>query len=77
VFFPSSIARRFPPSGDRVSGENEVYSELDTTIEHTESNLIDLVERFTQPLFVVFNFFELSRSVLEDIVNKFVAGKVT
>ena len=77
VLSTSSIARRFPPSGDRVSGENEVYSELDTTIEHTESNLIELVERFTQPLFVVFNFFELSRSVLEDIVNKFVGGKGT
>lgn len=73
----SSIARRLPSSSATLSGENEVYSELDTTIEQTESNLVDLVESFTQPLFVIFNFFELNRGVLEDIVNKFVAGEVT
>lgn len=73
----SSIARRFPPPGDRVSIENEVYNEVETTIEQTESKLVELVERFTQPLFIVFNFFELNRSVLEEIVNKFVEGEVT
>jgi hypothetical protein len=72
----SSIAKRMPPH-DRVSSENEVYSEIETTIEQTEANLVNLVESFTQPLFVVFNFFELQKNILEEIVNKFVAGEVT
>lgn len=73
----SSIARRFPPSADKVSSENEVYSEVDTTIEQTETQLVELVEQYTQPLFILFNFFELNRGVLEEIVNKFVKGEVT
>lgn len=73
----SSIARRFFPSTDKASIEDEVYTEVETTIEKTESQLVDLVEKFTQPLFIVFNFFELNKSVLEEIVKKFVAGEVT
>ncbi len=77
VLSVSSIASRDPPSSDSVSSEDEVYSEIETTIEQTESQLVELLERFTQPLFVVFNFFELKRDVLAEIVNKFVEGKVT
>lgn len=77
VLSVSSIARRMPPHSDRISSEDEVYSEIETTIEQTESQLVELVEKFTQPLFVVFNFFELNRDILAEIVNKFVEGKVT
>ena len=77
VLSVSSIARRMPPHSDRISSEDEVYNEIETTIEQTESQLVELVEKFTQPLFVVFNFFELKRDVLAEIVNKFVEGKVT
>ena len=77
VLSVSSMARRNPPYGDSISSEDEVYSEIETTIEETESRLVELVEKFTQPLFVVFNFFELERNILGDIVNKFVEGKVT
>lgn len=59
------------------SDEDEVYNEVETTFEKIESDLVDIVQKFTQPLFVVFDFFELDRKVLEDIVNNFVAGKVT
>jgi len=76
VLSMSGKTKKFPGSHDRVSSENEVYTELDTTIEHTESNLIDLVDRFAQPLFVVFDFYELPRSSVEYIVNKFVEGEV-
>ena len=77
VLSVSSIARRHPPSRDKISSEDAVYSEVETTIEQTESQLVELVEKFTQPLFVVFNFFELKKDVLAEIVNKFVEGKVT
>ena len=59
------------------STEDEVYNEIDTTIEKLESNLVDNVEAFTKPLFILFDYFELSRSALEDIVNKFVQGRVS
>jgi len=77
VLSTSSIARRFPPSGDRISSEDEVYSEIETSIEQTESQLVELVENFTQPLFIVFNFFEVNRGILAEIVNNFVEGRVT
>ena len=57
--------------------EDGVYTEIETTSEKIESDLVDLVQRFTQPLFVIFDFFEVNGKVLEDIVNKFVAGKIT
>lgn len=57
--------------------EDEVYTEVDTTIEKIESDLVDLVERITTPLFVVFDFFQLNKTILAEIVNDFVDGKVT
>lgn len=64
-------------SYERKSTEDEVYTEIETTLEKVESELVDLVQKFTQPLFVVFDFFEISRDVLENIVNDFVAGKTS
>lgn len=57
--------------------EDEVYTEVDTAIEKIEPDLVDLVERFTTPLFVVFDFFQISKAILAEIVNNFVDGKVT
>lgn len=62
---------------ERKSKEDEVYTEVETNSERIESELVDIVQKFTQPLFVVFDFFEVSRTVLEDIVNNYVAGRVT
>jgi len=77
ILSTSSLARRFPPSETSISSVDEVYNEVETTIDEIESNLVDIVEKFTQPLFVVFNFFELNRAILEEIVNKYVTGEVT
>lgn len=54
-----------------------MYTEIDTTIASFESNIPNQVEIFVKQLFILFDYFELNRSVLEDIVNKFVEGKVT
>jgi len=62
---------------ERKSIEDEVYTEIDTTLEKLESELPSHVETFIKPLFILFDYFELSRSVLEEIVNKFVEGKVS
>lgn len=61
----------------RKSSEDEVYTEIDSTLEGIESNLVDNVEEFTRQLFIIFDYFELDKSILEEIVNKFVEGKIT
>lgn len=58
------------------SDEDEVYTEIETTLEKIESDLVDLVEEFTQPLFVIFNFFEIDKKLLGKIVDDFVAGRI-
>lgn len=60
----------------RKSDEDEVYTEIDTTLEKIESDLVDYVEEFTQPLFVIFNFFKVDKKLLERIVDDFVAGRI-
>lgn len=42
-----------------------------------ESDLVDLVKQVARPLLVLFEFFELSDPVYEQIVNDYVAGKTT
>lgn len=59
------------------SSEDEVYTEVETSIERIEPDLVELVEKVTTPLFMVFDFFQLDKSVLSEIVNNFVDGKVT
>ncbi len=57
--------------------EDEVYTEVESAIERIEPDLVDLVQRITAPLFMVFDFFQIDKSILEEIVNNFVDGKVT
>lgn len=60
----------------RKSDEDKVYTEIDTTLEKIESDLVDLVEEFTQPLFIIFNFFKIEKESLKKIVDDFVAGRI-
>ncbi len=61
----------------RKSIDDEVDIEVETILERIEQDLIDLVQKFTAPLFEVFEFFKVDKKVLVDIVNNFIAGKVT
>lgn len=61
---------------EHKSSENEVYNEIDTTLEQIESNLVENVEKFTEELFTIFDYFKIDKSVLEEIVNNFVEGKI-
>lgn len=61
----------------RKSVEDEVYTEIDSTLEKLESELPNHVEALIKPLFILFDYFEIDRSVLDDIVNNFVEGKVS
>jgi len=57
--------------------EDEVEAVVETTLGQIESDLVILVKELTKPLFVLFDFFELSDAVYEDIVNRFVKGDVS
>jgi hypothetical protein len=59
------------------SKEDEVYTEVETTLDRIKSNLVEVVEEFTQPLFVIFDFFKLDRKRLEEIVRNFEKGVIT
>jgi hypothetical protein len=48
----------------------------DVRLEQLETDLVPLVKEVLGPLFALFDFFQLSDRVYEDIVNKFVEGRV-
>jgi hypothetical protein len=57
----------------RVTTEDIVESTLSATIAEIESDLVGQVKKVIDPLFVVFDFFELNDQILAEIVDKFVA----
>lgn len=56
--------------------EDEIYAEVETSLDRIEPDLVDLLQKIVQPLFVVFDYFSIDRNILEEIVNNYVAGKV-
>ncbi len=58
----------------RTAAEDLVESSVTTSLAELESNLVAYVKAIIGPLFVIFDFFELSDSVLEEIVNAFVTN---
>lgn len=62
---------------NRTTEADEVEEQISLTLDELESKLVNNVKVLLEPLFVVFDFFKLSDEVYEDIVNKFVQGKVS
>ena len=64
---------------DEVYGTigNEVYTEINSSIENIEENLVDFVEKFADELFVIFNFTKIDKRAIGDMVNNFIKGKIT
>ncbi len=58
------------------SHENESVFQFNVRLEQLETDLVPLVKEVLAPLFALFDFFQLSDRVYEDIVNKFVEGRV-
>lgn len=56
--------------------ENEIETEVVTQLSGIESELVILVKELVTPLFTLFDFFELSDQILEEIVNAYVEGRV-
>lgn len=62
--------------GGYIIDTNTVSGEVEFTLADVETGLVDIVEKFTKPLFAQFNFFELDKSVLTEIVTNFEKGRV-
>lgn len=61
----------------RKSSQGKVKTEINTTVGEIESKLTDHVEAITKDLFVVFDYFEIDRKTLEEIVVNFINGKIS
>ena len=61
---------------ERQTIEDEVYTEIETTIEEIESDLVNVVHKYTKEIFELFDFFEVSKETLGEIINDFITGKV-
>lgn len=61
---------------DRKTTADEVANVATTTLNDINSNIIDVVEKFTTPLFSEFQSFSLEKSILTDIVTNYQRGKV-
>ena len=59
------------------SEEDVIEAEISTSTDEIEAKLVEKVKELLAPLFAVFEFFQLSDKVYEDIVNRFVKGEVS
>lgn len=60
----------------RTIAENECLSEVTVRLEDISNDLVGVVKSLVEPLFILFDFFELSDEVYADIVNRFINGEV-
>lgn len=72
----SSSSPNRPLFGNYQTSTDEIPTKTKTTLDEIETNIVDIVEQFTKPLFEQFNFFELDRKVLEEIVVNYLNGKI-
>jgi hypothetical protein len=77
--------RELTAAGDRAVSmyervnpqEDEVDTEVQFLLGTLESQLIELVQKLCEPLFMVFDFARFERSIYGDIVGKFLKGQAT
>ncbi len=68
-------SRRLTHGGS--SAEDEITTTLACNVAALDAELPENVKALIGPVFVLFDFFEIGDTVLDDIVEKFVDGKVT
>jgi hypothetical protein len=56
--------------------EDEVESNISTSLSGLETNLVELVKQLIAPLFTLFDFFELDDDTYEEIINAYVQGRM-
>lgn len=62
---------------DKTSSTDVVTTKIETTVDQLESKIVDHLEKLTSELFVMFDYFKLEKNILEEIVNNFIAGKIS
>lgn len=60
-----------------TAGVEEVTTPLTTSISQFSKDPSGVVEKFTQPLFECFDFFQLEQRVLDEVVQSYLVGRVT
>ena len=71
----ASATGRLPPIQRRVADEDIIDLETTGSLDEFEGQLVDKVIELTAPLFALFDFTEVNRSIYTQIVNDFVAGR--
>jgi hypothetical protein len=61
---------------DHSTTEDESITELRIKLEEIETTLTSLVKQVTAPMFILFDYLEISDSIYNDIVNSFVQGRI-
>jgi hypothetical protein len=69
-------SNRFMPQA-RTTQEDLVISAVDCAVGELQTQLVSLVRDLVEPLFMVFDFFEVGEPALDEIINNFVAGKIS
>ena len=58
------------------SEENIIEGTAVGSIDYIENNLVTVVKSIISPVFLLFDFTEFDDSIYEDIINKFISGKI-
>jgi hypothetical protein len=61
---------------ERTSNEDSTTTSIECSVAELQSKLQELVRSLLEPLFVLFDFFELTDSVWDELVDQFVEGQV-
>lgn len=61
---------------ERETQEETVETSIEASLAELERNLTSYVKEIIDPLFMVFDFFELDAAILDELVDEFVSGRV-
>ncbi|OGU41358.1 MAG: hypothetical protein A3K31_16985 [Ignavibacteria bacterium RIFOXYA12_FULL_35_25] len=61
---------------NNISFEDESETEIEFVLSDIENNIVNLVKDILSPMFMLFNFYELEENNYENLVNKFINGKI-
>lgn len=61
----------------RECAEDDIETSFKGTLQEVEGNLAEVVKELTEPMLALFEFFELSDSVYQEVVEAYVEGRIT
>lgn len=73
----SAVGNRIMFEAPKCSVPEVKTENIKTSVKEINENMTDLVVKFTKPLFEVFNFFSVDKSIIDDIVSNYRKGIVT